>query len=252
MPRVAVISDIHGNLHALRAVLEAIHHARIRDIVCLGDIVGYGPHPGLCIDLVMEHCHIVIRGNHEDAVVDPACAAGFNATARHAIDWTRNTLSPEQRETLRMLPAVATLHRRVLCVHDSPTPGPTGYLHNSQLAALAFRGLHTPICLVGHTHVPMVFEAPSRLSYPEWEEIASYGLRDGSGHPLNSGRRYICNPGSVGQPRDSDPRASWAVLDLDRAEFILHRVEYDIEAAKMASRRAGLPARLGERLAIGA
>lgn len=252
MRRLAVISDIHGNLHALLAVLREIRRLGIRDIVCLGDVVGYGPHPGVCLDLVLEHCRLTIRGNHEDAVVEPEEAAAFNPAAREAIEWTRAALTPGQRDMIRLLPHVATIGRDVLCVHDSPACGTVNYLHTPLAAAEAFRGLEQSICLFGHTHVPVVFEAPALVTEPDAQSIVTYAMRHDATMNFLKGRRYLVNPGSVGQPRDNDPRASFGLLDLAAGSFSVQRLAYDIDAARLASRRAGLPARLGERLAIGA
>jgi diadenosine tetraphosphatase ApaH/serine/threonine PP2A family protein phosphatase len=141
-----------------------------------------------------------------------------------------------------------------MCVHASPYPGPTDYVHDKQVAALAFRGVDRHLCLLGHTHVPMVFEAPdenpdSELTAPN---INAYIPSDGSEIRLEPGRRYICNPGSIGQPRDCDPRAAFAVLDTEACTFTVFREEYDIAAAQAATQAAGLPTILADRLAIGA
>jgi len=256
MNRYAVISDIHGNLYALQAAIARIATLQIDEVICLGDIVGYGPHPGECLDLVVKYCTHVVQGNHDEAVVDPDCADAFNGAAREAIYWTRDVLGPLHLNALNQLRS----HQRlgpdecVMCVHDNPYPGPTDYVHDKQIAALAFRGVNTHICLLGHTHVPMVFEAPG--SNPEEELTAASLTAYIPGHEvdirLEPGQRYICNPGSVGQPRDCDPRASFAVLDLSRQTFTVYREEYDVAAAQAATQQAGLPTILADRLAIGA
>jgi predicted phosphodiesterase len=265
MSRIAIISDIHGNLHALQAVLARIPEFDVSQIVCLGDIVGYGPFPDTCVDLVVRHCSIIVQGNHDKAVVDPIVADEFNGAAREAIYWTRDNLGPLHLNALNRLPRIAYIEgasgdgerhgfASVMCVHDSPMPGPTDYVHDKQVAAMAFRGVETNICLIGHTHVPMVFEAPTTnaedaLTAPE---IIAYLPSDPSPIVLDADRRYICNPGSVGQPRDCDPRASFAILDLEQRNFTVHRQAYDVEAAQLATQRAGLPFVLAERLALGA
>ena len=254
MSRLAIISDIHGNLHALQAVLTRLAEFDIDQIVCLGDIVGYGPFPERCLDLMVRHCSIIIQGNHDEAVVDPDVADQFNGAAREAIYWTRDTLGPLHLNALNKLPRIACINEHVVCVHNTPLPGPTDYLHDKQVAALAFGGVDRNVCLIGHTHVPMVFEAPTlnpqdQLTAPE---LVAY--LPGDGHPieLSAERRYICNPGSVGQPRDCDPRASFAILDLQKRTFTVHRQAYDIAGAQLATQRAGLPTILAERLALGA
>lgn len=254
MARYAIISDIHGNLHALERVLHEIESMGIRDIVCLGDIVGYGPNPRECLDLVLSMCRQTIRGNHDEAAVNPATAASFNGSAKTAILWTRSILLKRHIDMLRLLPHIAYIEEAALCVHDCPVPGPTDYVHDPRMAAMAFRGFETQVCLLGHTHVPMAFEAAS--PHPEYPvaaaDIGIFPLRDGQGVRFAHRKRYICNPGSVGQPRDADPRASFGVLDLRRGTFSVHRVAYDVNAAQFAASSAGLPTILAERLAVGA
>lgn len=259
MTRYAIISDIHGNLTAFHAVLSRIAEIGVERIICLGDIVGYGPRPGACLELVARHCHHVVRGNHEEALIDPRVAQGFNGAARAAIDWTRDRLSPAHRAWVSRLPTMqeAGPDGSVLCVHDCPIPGPTDYVHDRTVAALAFRGVDTPICLIGHTHVPVVFEtseidpsAPLTAS-----NLLELRTNDGAGVALEPNVRAICNPGSVGQPRDGDARASFATIDFlpDGGHvFTVHRVMYDVSAARRETEAAGLPPILGERLAIGA
>ncbi len=257
MARIAVISDIHGNAHALEAVLARIDTLDADEIVCLGDIVGYGPNPGECLEMIVRHCGVIIQGNHEEATIDPSAAAMFNGAAKEAIVWTRKHMSSLHLAALRRLPRAAAVGEQVMCVHDNPVPGPTDYIHDKDIAALAFRGVDVPVCLIGHTHVPMVFEAPTldpndTLTAPE---LVAYIPFDGVQVEIDADCRYICNPGSVGQPRDCDPRASFGILDLDSAGngvFTVHRQDYDIAAAQMASHKAGLPTILADRLALGA
>ncbi len=256
MSRYAIISDIHGNLLAFEAVLHAMAGLNVEAVVCLGDIVGYGPRPGECIDLVVRHCAVTVRGNHDEAVVDPDCADAFNGAAREAVFWTRDNLGPLHLSALLQLPTVERIGPDgcVLCIHDSPCPGPTNYVHDKQMAAMAFRGVDSPICLIGHTHVPMVFETtePDHEVDVTPHQVTAYIPSHEHSIHLVAGQRYICNPGSVGQPRDCDPRASFAVLDLEASTITVHRVEYDVAAAQVATQQAGLPTILADRLAIGA
>ncbi len=253
MSRYAVISDIHGNLHALQSVLMRIDRLELTELICLGDIVGYGPFPDSCIDLVVKHCRVTVQGNHDRAVVDSGYADEFNGPAREVIDWTRQVLGPLHMDALCRLPESDHPNESLLCVHGSPTEAETDYVQDAGIAAQAFGGFSEPICLLGHTHVPMVFEAPADappvLRAPD---VVAYLLQDGVPICLEADRRYICNPGSVGQPRDADPRASFAVLDLEARTFTVHREQYDIGAAQAATERAGLPIVLAERLALGA
>lgn len=254
MSRFAVISDIHGNLHALHAVLSRIDRLGVDDIICLGDIVGYGPHPAACLDLVLSRCGAIVRGNHDDAVMEHANLWGFNGAARAAIIWTKRVLEAGHLHEIGNLPQITHVSGIAMCVHDTPIPASGGYLHDARAAAPAFRGVDTAICLVGHTHVPMAFGTDALL--PEERvlpsQVAVQRLSDGSVVELDPGCRYILNPGAVGQPRDSDPRASFAVLDLGAGTFSLYREEYDIASAQEATRSAGLPTVLAERLTIGA
>ncbi len=259
MTRYAVISDIHGNLPAFQAVLGRIAEVGVERIVCLGDVVGYGPRPAACLELVARHCHDVVRGNHEEALLDPRVAGGFNGAARAAIAWTARRLTPAHRAWVGRLPVMidAGPDGSMLCVHDSPVPGPTDYVHDRAVAAVAFRGVDTPICLVGHTHVPVVFETPDPdPSTPlTAANLVRHPLADGEPVVLEPSSRAICNPGSVGQPRDGDARASFATVELrpgGEHVFTVHRVQYDVDAARRELEAAGLPAVLGERLAIGA
>jgi predicted phosphodiesterase len=254
MAKYAVISDIHGNLHALRAVFARLSRLDVQGVICLGDIVGYGPHPEECVDMVVRYCTTIISGNHDQAVIDPDTANMFNGAAREAVHWTRDRVGPLHLNELAHLKPIEYVGERIMCVHDSPAPGPTDYVHDKLIAAGAFRGVETPICLLGHTHVPMVFEAPTMNVEDEFmgHDITAYVTPDGQPIQLLEGRRYICNPGSVGQPRDCDPRASFAMLDTDEMTFTVHREMYDIAGAQAATLQAGLPTVLADRLAIGA
>ncbi len=256
MDRFAVISDIHGNLHALEAVLGEVDRLGHTEVVCLGDIVGYGPFPHKCVDLTIRCCSIIVRGNHEEAVINADREMEFNGPAREAIMWTRGVLGPLHLDALGRLAETAHPNDSVLCIHDSPAAGSMDYVHDAYAASEAFPAFAEPICLVGHTHVPVVFEA-LRLGDQDAgpmapAEIVVHQAEPGVPVPLCPDRRYICNPGSVGQPRDADPRASFAVLDMNDRTFTVHRTAYDIDAAQLATRQAGLPTVLADRLAIGA
>ncbi|MHC5024648.1 MAG: metallophosphoesterase family protein [Planctomycetota bacterium] len=254
MSRYAVISDIHGNLHAFEAVLRRMATVNVSEVICLGDVVGYGPAPDQCLDLVIKYCSVVVQGNHDAAVVDPSVAGAFNGAAQEALHWTRQMLGPLHLDALNRFRATEFIDDRVMCIHDCPVPGPTDYVHDARVAAMAFQGVDMPICLLGHTHVPMVFEAPAVAPEQmlDMTEIVAHVPSDGVPISLDDGHRYICNPGSVGQPRDCDPRASFAVLDLEERTFTIHRETYDIAAAQADTQRAGLPMILANRLAIGA
>lgn len=254
--RLAVISDVHGNAEALSAVLEDIERTGIRDVACLGDTVGYGASPGACVSMIAalgERLVLHVRGNHEDALFDTDAFAEMNGIARTALRWTRQHLSKAHLDWLRHVPGGADLGC-LQAVHDSPMPAANTYLRDRSGAAVAFRGVAREICLVGHTHVPLLFRtslaAPDAA--PTLEEIAAHLLHEGEPILLDRGARFILNPGSVGQPRDADCRASYGVLDLERRIFTIRRVEYDLPAARRAVEEAGLPERISSRLAVGA
>jgi predicted phosphodiesterase len=255
MARIAVLSDIHGNVHALEAVLADVSREGIGDIICLGDVIGYGPHPERCLELLSGRCRIAVRGNHEDALFDSAVSEGFNPVARFAIEWTRRRLRKEHLDAVRAMRAVHDQSPYLICVHDSPVPpSTTGYVGDPATAALAFRGVDARVCLVGHTHVPMAFATDSgdcedRIHGTDVEATI---LHDDEPYELKRTGRHILNPGSVGQPRDGDPRASYATLDLKDNLFEVRRVEYNIGLAQREMRRAGLPDLLAHRLAVGA
>ena len=227
----AIISDIHSNLEALTAVLADIDRRGIEKIVCLGDVVGYGPNPRECIDLIIERCEYCICGNHDHAVFyEPY---NFNLGAERACYWTRQVLEEESNKTIRdrrwtflgKLPP-RLIYEEMLFVHGSPRRPVNEYLFaddvysNPHKLQANFERLEQVACFVGHTHVPGIFvddpyfEAPDELTEPGAYEIADDD-------------RVIVNVGSVGQPRDRDPRTSYGVVDDGRVEFV--RLEYDIE-----------------------
>lgn len=259
MTRYAVISDIHGNLHALTAVLNQIATLNVERIICLGDVVGYGPRPAECLELVARHCHHVVRGNHEEALIDRRVAGTFNGAARRAIEWTATQLKPAHRSYVAQLPTMIEVgpESSVLVVHDCPVPGPTDYIHDRAVAAMAFRGVDLPVCLVGHTHVPIVFETvdPDPSSALTGNNLILHRFGETLDVDLDGDGRAICNPGSVGQPRDGDARASFALLEFGPGgthRFSVQRVTYDVGAARRELEATGLPPVLSERLAIGA
>jgi len=253
--KLAIISDVHANASALSAVLEDIDRSGVRAVACLGDTVGYGASPAACISMIAalgERLVVHVRGNHEDALFDADAFAEMNEVARTAIRWTGRQLPRTHLEWLRRVPGGAEFGC-VQAVHDSPMPAANTYLRDRSGAAVAFRGVASEICLVGHTHVPMLFrtsrDAPDAA--PRVDEITAHLLHADESISLARGERFILNPGSVGQPRDADCRASYGVLDLERRVFTIRRVEYDLPAAQRALELAGLPDRLASRLAVG-
>jgi diadenosine tetraphosphatase ApaH/serine/threonine PP2A family protein phosphatase len=238
--RIAVLSDIHGNLPALDAILEAL--VPYDAIWQLGDIVGYGPQPNEVIERLQREGALGVCGNHEAAALGRIDTAWFNEDARQAIEWTARQLDPAARAWLEALP-----ERRVegpfTLVHGSPRDPIWEYLSSVPVARASFGALETAHGLVGHTHDPRVFREDDGL-------VETLGPNDGSELELD-GRRVLLNPGSVGQPRDGDPRAAGLVLDTDARRVTWHRVSYSIATTQARMRAAKLPRRLIERLDFG-
>jgi diadenosine tetraphosphatase ApaH/serine/threonine PP2A family protein phosphatase len=235
--RIGVLSDIHANLVALDAVLAAL--GQLDAIWQLGDVVGYGPEPDAVVARLAERDAIGVRGNHDAAAVGGSEIDQFNHDARRAMDWTRKTIGPDTRAWLAALPVRRTEGDLTL-VHGSPRDPTWEYITSAPVARRNLDALDTPYGLHGHTHLPSVFRDDAG-------RVELVSPADGSRVTLD-GRRLLANPGSVGQPRDGDPRASALVLDLERGSLTWHRVAYDIAATQRAMRRQGLPDRLIERL----
>jgi diadenosine tetraphosphatase ApaH/serine/threonine PP2A family protein phosphatase len=240
--RIAVLSDIHANLVALDSVLAAI--GAVDRVWHLGDIVGYGPEPDAVVDRLRELAAVGVRGNHDVAALGGPEIDQFNIDARRAMEWTRKAIGPTTRRWLETLPERLTEGDFTL-VHGSPRDPIWEYVTTAPVARRNLEALDTPWCLHGHTHLPSVFRDHDGL-------VEMLGPSDGSILALDR-RRLLANPGSVGQPRDGDPRASALVLDLEpgRVTLAWHRVAYDIEATQAMMRRLRLPDRLVERLSYG-
>jgi diadenosine tetraphosphatase ApaH/serine/threonine PP2A family protein phosphatase len=231
--RTAIISDIHGNLEALDAVLASIGSERVDRIICLGDIVGYGADPGPCIERVRASSTITVLGNHDAAAVDLSMAERFSSHAASAIVWTRSHMTGEHLQYLRGLPLVHTEPDRIY-VHASPQePSMWNYIFDPIDAREALTAFERGACFIGHTHTPALFRD-----------------RKATG-PLRREERAIINVGSVGQPRDGLPESSYGIFDDDTWTYRNIRVPYDIETAAKKIRESGLPARLADRLFVG-
>jgi diadenosine tetraphosphatase ApaH/serine/threonine PP2A family protein phosphatase len=239
--KYAILSDIHGNLEALLAVLEVIDDLDVDGIVCLGDVVGYGANPNEVLEIVRERAQATVLGNHDKAAIDPAEEAYFNSWAVQAIRWTRDELTEESAEYLRSLPLESVLDD-VRLVHASPSdPARWRYVLSPQAAAKEFSTFDESFCFIGHSHVPMIVLRT---------EVGASELLDGE-VALPAGARVLINVGSVGQPRNGDPRACFAVLDLDDRSARLVQVSYDLHTARAKIMEAGLPRFLGDRLLLG-
>ena len=240
--KFGVFSDVHGNLEALLSVLKCLKAERVDRRVCLGDLVGYGPDPGACVDLVREHADMVLAGNHDHAALGLTDLSHFNPYARFALLWTQSQLTAEVVSFLSGL-HVANSWEGLCFAHSSPCePLMWHYMISSEDAQANFRCFAEPICFVGHSHSPVFFveESPVRVVCVQTTRFA-----------IEKGKRYLINVGSVGQPRDGDPRAAYLIYDVSAGTVELKRVPYDIAVTQEKMARAGLPRFLIERLAIG-
>jgi diadenosine tetraphosphatase ApaH/serine/threonine PP2A family protein phosphatase len=241
--RVAVVSDIHGNRQAFEAVLDAIADTDCRELWCLGDLVGYGADPDDCVDLAREHAALCLAGNHDLGVRGTIPLEQFSRGAALAATWTQRQITPETRAFLDSLEPQYT-ERAVALYHASPRDPVWEYVLSPLQAELCLDVQARPISLIGHSHVALSFcrtpGSPATGQTRQADEEIDFGEAE-----------WLVNPGSVGQPRDGDPRAAWLELDLDSGRATYRRVEYDIAGAAAAIRAAKLPDSLAERLLYG-
>ena len=242
--RYAFLADIHANLAAFKAVLKDIERrGQVAELWCLGDIVGYGPDPGQCLELLHRFRHICVAGNHDLAAIGRLDLSSFNPDAAAAIRWTAQQLSPQDVQYLEGLPAVIEKDDFTL-VHGSPREPIWEYLVSISSARENFAYFESPFCLVGHSHVPLVFRQTE-------DGVCSFTPFSTDIGRVLGRSRLIINPGGVGQPRDGDPRASYAIYDSDAGMAKLYRVAYDINATQIKMMKQNLPVRLSVRLAQG-
>jgi predicted phosphodiesterase len=241
--RYAIIGDIHSNLAAFIAVLQDLEkEGGFNRIWCLGDVVGYGPEPNACIKLLKQYDHICIAGNHDRAAVGNIDIMDFNADAATANKWTTEKLTEADKDYLVSL-KINMIEENFTMVHGSPKEPIWEYLLSARAAEENLNFFNTPFCLVGHSHIPLAFEYSNN-------QVVLRQLCDGAIIKLGK-NRLIINPGSVGQPRDHDPRASYAVYDNEAMIIYHHRVEYDIEATQEKMAEQNLPEFLIQRLSHG-
>ena len=240
--RALVLSDIHANATALEAILTA--ETNIDQIWCLGDVVGYGPDPNRCVDLLRSLPNLTcILGNHDAAVTGIIPLATFNPEARASINWTKSTLSAVNVAWLNALPE-SSVQEDATLAHGSPRNPVWEYLLDPLVAALSFDFFTTRLCFVGHTHLPVVFSQNS-IGRPAHRDVPV------PGEPYRPVGRAILNPGSAGQPRDRDPRACYGVYDSEANLWHARRIAYNIREVQERMRALSLPARLAVRLAEG-
>jgi diadenosine tetraphosphatase ApaH/serine/threonine PP2A family protein phosphatase len=245
--RYLVLTDIHANLEALDACLADAAARRCEGTLILGDIVGYGPNPNDVIERVQALAPAaIVRGNHDRVACGLETPEGFNIVARHAALWTAEVLTADHRQWLAALPrGPVEVDDLIEICHGSPFDEDV-YVFDDRTAAAALEAASRPLCLFGHTHYATAFElAEGRV------RAIPYSASGEETIPLHEGVRYLINPGAVGQPRDGDPRAAYAIVDTNRRQVTLFRLSYPIEITQAKVLEAGLPEMLAKRLAVG-
>jgi predicted phosphodiesterase len=240
--RIALISDVHGNLPAFEAVVEAVEASDAETTWCLGDLVGYGAQPDDCVALARQRCDVSLAGNHDLVVTGDIDIDDFSSTAASAARWTRDHISEESLEFLRSLEP-ADAEREPGIYHASPRDPIWEYVLSTLQAHECMSSMKPRVGAIGHSHVALFF-------HRDGGESRGATAPGGTQMDLSRGK-WLINPGGVGQPRDGDPRAAWLLLDTDTWTAIWNRVEYEIDRAAEAIERAGLPAMLAERLYTG-
>ncbi len=254
--RLGILSDVHSNLPALEAVLESIDAAAVEEIWCLGDVVGYGAQPDDCARIVAERCSVCLVGNHDLAVLGELDMSSFSPAAAAAARWTQRHAADETLRFLRGLEASDT-GREVALYHASPRDPIWEYVLWPDQAAECIAQAAERISLIGHSHVALFFVLPDAREAGEpdpgpGDDHVARGAQAGEGTRLDlSDGRWLINPGSVGQPRDGDPRAAWLELDTGAWTAAYHRVPYEIDRAAEAIVAAELPEHLAQRLQVG-
>jgi len=239
----AVLGDIHANIDALNAVLDDARAQGVTHFVCVGDVVGYNAAPAACIRAVRDELGCpCVRGNHDHYVSDPGTnLADFHPSAAQVVEWTRSQLAVDDVQWLHDLPLQKPVMGFMLVHATLDKPDHWGYVFENQQAEANFSYQYTPLCFHGHTHVPIIYSN-------EPGGVVHYQPRD---FTLELGQRLFINVGSVGQPRDGDPRASYVVYDMAARQIHFRRVAYDVQAAMARNRLAGLPEKCASRLEIG-
>jgi len=238
--KFAIIADIHGNLDALQVVLADIKEQKCTHYACVGDVVGYGANPRECLKIVRDLGMPCVKGNHDEYCSIDEDLEGFNAHAAEAVTWTRKQLTEEERQWLRDLKyfRLVTSFSMVHATLDGPQRW--GYVFDKLAAAASFTYQNTSVCFFGHTHVPVAFIRDTQIRGGTYSKFK-----------VDPSKKYFVNVGSVGQPRDNNPKAAYVVYDVDEGVIELRRLDYDIAAAQKKILDAGLPPRLAERLAFG-
>lgn len=238
--KYAVIADIHANLEALQVVLDDAEKQKCTHYVCVGDVVGYNANPKECLDIIREKGMPCVKGNHDEYCSVEEELEGFNPHAAHAVKWTREQLTEEDKKWLRDLKYMRLVANFTVVHATLDGPQRWGYVFDKLAAAASFTYQNTSVCFFGHTHVPVAF-------------IRDTVVRGGtySRFKIEPGKKYFINVGSVGQSRDGVAKATYVIYDMDENSIELRRLDYDIPKAQKKILGAGLPPRLAERLAVG-
>jgi diadenosine tetraphosphatase ApaH/serine/threonine PP2A family protein phosphatase len=245
--RYLVLSDIHANLEALSAVLAAAQEIPSDRLLILGDLVGYGADPNAVVEKVRSlNPHALIRGNHDKVGSGIESSEGFNAVARSAIRWTYDALTPENRSWLATLPTGPVIVDDLVEICHGTPYDEDAYVFDDLDALRALHAAQRPLCLFGHTHVQTGYSlSGDQFTLTTLDDTRPLEV------PVADGTRHLLNPGSVGQPRDGDPRAGFALVDTDRRTATIYRIDYPVQEAQVRIRQEGLPDVLAQRLALG-
>jgi predicted phosphodiesterase len=238
--KYAVIADIHANLEALEVVLEDARSQKCTHYACVGDVAGYNANPKECLDLVRSMGMPCVKGNHDEYCSCDDALDGFNPHAAEAVIWTRRRLSDADKQWLNDLKYIRLVASFSMVHATLDVPQRWGYVFDKLMAAASFTYQNTSVCFFGHTHVPVAFIRDSVVRGGTYNKFK-----------VEQGRKYFVNVGSVGQPRDGNPKAAYVIYDLDEGSIELRRLEYNIPKTQKKILEAGLPARLAERLAVG-
>lgn len=238
--RYAIIADIHANLEAFNTVMADAKAMNCTHYACLGDVVGYNANPKECLDIVRGMNIPCVKGNHDEYCSAETDLEGFNPHAQEAINWTRNQLTEDDRKWLRDLRYIRLVASFSIVHATLDGPQRWGYVFDKLAAAASFTYQNTSVCFFGHTHVPVAFVRDSMVRGGTYSKFK-----------IEPGKKYFVNVGSVGQPRDGNPKASYVVYDLDEGSIEIRRLDYDIATTQRKILEAGLPPRLAHRLAEG-
>lgn len=238
--KIALVSDIHSNLEAFQAVLKEIDQAKVDQIYCLGDTVGYNANPVECLQLIRDRGILSVAGNHDFAAVGMTSVENFNPYAYLAASWASKQLTGNDKKYIEGLPLVRKMPKFTLVHATLHEPENWGYIFTPRDALESFEYQQTPVCFIGHSHVPGIFEGGGEVIYSPEGEV-----------PLDRDKRYIINVGSVGQPRDGNPKACFVIFDEAKWSVDFRRVPYDFTQTQEKVIAAGLPLFLAERLSVG-